>query len=332
MTARADTFARPGPRTPAIPVGALSILALGFGAPSPAVAEPASPAPLLVVRGFSEDEPFVLPQGIAIDSTRGEVLVADTGRHAIEIFNRYGRGLVRFVHTVRRADGSTVDGSPIRLALDAAGRIYVVDLAAPYVDIVDARGRPLGRLTPPPDEGAGNPGAVLVTRSGLVLVAGSGDSGRIHCFDRNGALLRSWGTPGPSPGQLRHVRALAEAPDGSIAVLCADTELAVQRFTAEGRFLDGFARHEIGPGNVSSPSDLIVTGDGRLWVSDELRQTVLVFDNSGRFLRQVGQMGDADGAFLYPSAVACDGRDRLAVLERVGARFQLFRLPEEPQD
>ncbi|MGE5176307.1 MAG: NHL repeat-containing protein [Hyphomicrobiales bacterium] len=311
-------------------IGTLSLIALGPAAAPPAAAEPALLTPTTIVRGFSQDEGFTLPQGIAFDPRTGEIVVADTGRHAIEIFSRSGRGVFRFIHRICREDGTSTDGSPVAVAVDAEGRLYIVDMAASYIDVVDGRGRGIERLTPPAETDAGNPGAVAVTRAGRILVAMSGDAGRIHCFDRDGSLLRSWGTPGPSPGQLRHVRALAEAPDGSIAVLCTDTELAVQRFSAEGTYVDGFARHEIGPGNVSLPSGLVITEDGRLWVSDELRQTVLVFDNSGRFLRQVGQMGDAAGAFLYPSAVASDGRERLAVLERVGARFQLFRLPEEP--
>ncbi|HEX7076856.1 MAG TPA: 6-bladed beta-propeller [Candidatus Eisenbacteria bacterium] len=310
-------------------MGAISMLALGLGAASGVLAEPAPLIPEIVVRGFGDDAPFTLPQGIAIDPTHGEILVADTGRHAVEIFSRSGKPLFRFVHEVRRADGSWVDGSPSGLAAGVDGRIYIVDMAAPYVDVVDGRGRPLSRLEPPAEEGAGNPGAVMITRTGLTLVATSGDTGRIHCFNRDGSFRRSWGTPGPSPGQLRHVRAMAEAKDGSIAVLCTDTQFAVQRFSAEGSYLDGFARHEIGPGNVSLPSGLAITEDGRLWVSDELRQSVQVFDNSGRFLRQLGQMGEANGEFLYPSAVASDGSTRLAVIERVGARFQLFRLPEE---
>lgn len=332
MNLRRESAFRAGSRRVGVPLGALPLLALAIAAPAPSIAAPAPFTPTLVVRGFAPDDPFVLPQGIAIDTARDEILIADTGRHAVEIFNRSGRGLFRFVHTVRRDDGTVVDGSPIEVAVDGGGRIYVVDMAAPYVDVVDGRGRSLDRLTPPAEDGAGNPGAVAITRAGLILVASSGKVGKVHFFNREGALLRSWGTPGPSPGQLRHVRALAEAPDGTIAVLCADTQFAVQRFSAEGNYLDGFARHEIGPGNVSFPSGLVITVDGRLWVSDELRQVVLVFDNSGRFLRQVGQMGDADGAFLYPSAVASDGEDRLAVLERVGARFQLFRLPEEPSE
>jgi DNA-binding beta-propeller fold protein YncE len=136
----------------------------------------------------------------------------------------------------------------------------------------------------------------------------------------------SGGSAGHGPGQLSAITAIAELPDGSIAVACAQTELAVQIFDPTGKYLRGFGRHDIGQGNFSVPSGITATPDGRIWVSDELRQIVQVFNSEGQFLGSLGGGGLAPGEFLYPSALASDGGERLAVAESVGARFQVFSI------
>ncbi len=119
---------------------------------------------------------------------------------------------------------------------------------------------------------------------------------------------------------------IAELAGGNIAVACARTELGVQVFTLSGDFIRGFGRHDIGPGNVSLPSGIAGTADGRIWVTDELRQIVQVFDAEGTFLGAFGGSGLAPGSFLYPSALATDGDSRIAVAERESGRVQILRI------
>jgi hypothetical protein len=88
----------------------------------------------------------------------------------------------------------------------------------------------------------------------------------------------------------------------------------------------GFGVHDIGMGNFSFPSAVASTQDGRIWVSDEIRQVIQVFDSTGQFLGMLGGQGQRPGEFLYPSALACDDGGRLAVTERVGRRLQLLRI------
>jgi DNA-binding beta-propeller fold protein YncE len=284
-------------------------------------------APELVVTGFGKDAPFNVPQAIVLDAARGEILVGNTGNHTIEVFSLGGRPLARYLHRVERDNGSWADGNPIALAVDSAGRVLVADAAAAYVDILDARGRSVGRLQPPIAAGsASGPSAIAVLRSGVILVGMSGETGRIHRFTREYALDGSWGEPGRSPGMLANIRGIAELSDGTIAVLCLDTQFAVQRFTASGEYRNGFGVHEIGPGNVSFPSGITALGNGAVLVSDELRQQIHVFDMEGSVLASLGGGGVRPGEFQYPSALSSDGRSRLAVVERLGARLQLLHL------
>lgn len=283
-------------------------------------------APELVLHGFAADATFKVPRTVALDTARGEILVGNTGAHTIEVFSLSGRPLARYAHRVERRDGTWADGDPTGLAVDSAGRILVVDAAAGYVDVLDGLGRAYARLEPPALPGDGGPGAVTVLRSGEILVGMSGETGRIHRFTREYALDGSWGEAGRAPGHLRNIRGIAEERDGSILVLCPDTELAVQRFSPAGSYLGGFGRHEMGPGNFSVPSGIAVAADGTLYVTDELRHLVVVLDGTGRQIDAIHGGDKGLGLFLYPSALASDGQGRLAVVERGSARLQLLRL------
>ena len=307
--------------TTAVAIAALTALS---AAPAPA----SQPTPELVLHGFTPDARFSVPRAVVLDSARGEILVGDTGNHSVDVFSLLGRPLARYVHRVERRDGTWVDGNPTGLAVDSSGRMLVVDGAASYVDVLDGLGRSYARLEPPvtADSGITSPGAVTVLRSGTILVGMSGDTGRIYRFTREYALDGSWGEAGRSPGQLASVIGIAEEADGRILVLCPDTELAVQRFTADGKFVEGFGRHEIGPGNFSFPSGITIAPDGSLYVTDELRHVVVVMNTAGQQIDAIGGGGPGVGQFEYPSALSSDSQGRLAVVERGTARLQLLRL------
>jgi DNA-binding beta-propeller fold protein YncE len=311
-------------KAPAIPrhaIFAFWVIAMAATASAAVTATPE-----LVVTGFGSDAAFNVPQAVALDAARGEIVVGNTGDHTIEVFTLGGRPLARYVHRVERADGSWADGAPIALAVDSAGRLLVADAYASYVDVLDGRGRSVGRIDVPALQGSPGPGALAVTRRGEILVGMSGETGRVYRFTREYALDGSWGEAGRSPGMLANIRGIAELEDGDVAVLCLDTKFAVQRFSANGTYRNGFGAHEIGPGNVSFPSGITIAGDGAVFVSDELRQTIQVFDKEGLNIATLGGGGSRPGEFQYPSALASDGRSRLAVVERLGARMQLLRL------
>jgi DNA-binding beta-propeller fold protein YncE len=270
---------------------------------------------------------LLAPRGIAFHAARGEVLVANTGRGRIEIFDLDGRRRGHFVHRVPDGAGGLAPGLPVGLAVDGRGHALVVDNQDTAVDVLDFRGRSVARLALAAPGGASQTraGAVAVSPTGDILVAAGGREGRVFRFDRDYRPLGCWGEPGTAPGHLSGITGLAVLPDGRVVVTCAQTEFAVQIFSEAGAYVAGFGVHDIGPGNFSLPSGVTTTRDGRIWVTDEIRQVIHTFDSDGRFLGMVGGGGVAPGQFRYPSALASDGEACLAVTERVGNRFQLLR-------
>jgi DNA-binding beta-propeller fold protein YncE len=279
--------------------------------------------PERVVFGYEEGARFQVPRGVALDPARGELVVANTGEHRIEIFSLTGRPLGRFVHEVTLPDGSTAPGLPHAVAVLPTGRIAINDNLAPNVDIVDRRGHTVATLTLPTSAKAA-PQALAVTPDGGLLVGGPPGDDRVHRFDANLHLIATWGVRGEEPGHLNAISGLVVLPDGRIAVACVQTKLAVQIFSKDGEYLSGFGVHDTGHGNFSLPSGIAATEDGRIWVADEVRQVIQVFDRDGTFLDMIGGFGIAAGDLNYPSALAGDGRNRLAVAERELGRVQIL--------
>lgn len=281
------------------------------------------------VVGWSDGVAFANPRGIAIDPLRGDIAVANTSGHRIEVFSAGGRPRLRFVHGVETREGQRKDGFPSGIVMDRAGRMLVVDNLAPYVDVLNGRGRSVDRIVLPD---SARPVAIAAARDGSVLVAEAGAGGRVHRYDADLAFVRSWGVPGNAAGHLEDIQALAELPDGRVVVVCPRTEFVVQVFTGDGTFVNGFGHIDMGPENFSLPSGVAVTDDGRIWISDEIRQRIQVYQPDGLFLGAVSGGDAGAGDFLYPSAIATDGQRHIAVVERAAGRYRLLRLPTSQEE
>ena len=129
---------------------------------------------------------------------------------------------------------------------------------------------------------------------------------------------------------------VAVSAEGLIAV----TDLMatpVQVFDAEGRFLAGFGKRDIGVENFTSSNACGFDQDGYLFVVDMLRHNVKIFEPSGAFRGFFGgwfspeTRGRGAGEMRYPTAIAFAPDGRVFVAERFGQRVQIFRRrPRDP--
>jgi phage tail-like protein len=109
---------------------------------------------------------------VAVDRA-GNVYIADKGNHRVQKFDCRSQSFI-----VLETDPPFE--SPTHLAIDAAGRLYVVDQDKEYVTLLDREGRVLGRVEYVRDvPGHFKPTAVTVDAEGKLLLA-NGDA--IHRF------------------------------------------------------------------------------------------------------------------------------------------------------
>ena len=305
-----------------------ALLVLGALALSATAADAADGEALrsqLVLWRFADATGFDQPRGVAIDPLDGAIYVANSGQHRIEVFSRKGRALTQFVHRVTGPDGTPRDGTPTALAFDRSGRLLVVDLRSRAVDVLDRRGRSILRLP----ETEGQPNAIAVGGDGTIWVGTTSGESKVHRFSPDYRPLGSWGVEGTEPGRLFGLKALAVLSDGSIAVACERTDLVVQIFAADGTYLRGFGHHDVGEAAFSSPSGLIVTRDGRIWVLDEIRESLQVFDDQGNLIAQQGRPGMGAGEFAHPSSLTYDGGSSIAWCDRDLGRVQVVAVRDE---
>jgi len=79
-----------------------------------------------------------------------------------------------------------------------------------------------------------------------------------------------------------------------------------------------------GPGQFNNPKGIAVDGLGNVFVADSYNHRVLVFESSGRFLRQWGSQGNAAGQFQEPWGIAVDAQGMVYVADTWNHRIQKF--------
>jgi len=269
-----------------------------------------------------------MPLGVTIDPRAGEVILANTGGHKLEIYDMSLRPRGSFAHRVPGPGGELVDGKPKYVTVGPAGRLYIGDQMAPYLDVCDFRGRSIERiLLPAPDDSltTGGAGPVAIAPDGRLFVTSRGEHARVYVYGPDHKLQGSWGETGSEPGKLKAINAIALTPTGEVVIACSQTEKVIQVFDAQGKFLRAFGVHDIGAGNFSNPTGVAVTPDGRIWVVDSIRANLQVFDHAGTVLGGMDG-GDGPGAWLYPSALATDGNGWFAIAEMGGSRLRLLHI------
>jgi sugar lactone lactonase YvrE len=93
------------------------------------------------------------------------------------------------------------------------------------------------------------------------------------------------------------------------------------RLGASGRAGDG-------PTHFNGPTDVVVAGNGDVFVSDGhepvSNNRIVKFSADGRYIKEWGGTGSAPGQFLVPHALALDSQGRLFVADRDNNRIQIF--------
>lgn len=179
--------------------------------------------------------------------------------------------------------------------------------------LFDITGSETGSLVLPTD--------VEVYQSRIYIV----DSGnnQIVVLNKEGKTQFSVGREGQGEGEFQDPVGIGVDHEGLIYV--ADTgNHRIQIFTAEGKYSGAIAVSSGGkpvrPIDVAvdpSTHDIFVTGNNN--------HKVMVFNRSGRLIREWGGNGTETGKFRYPATIAVTRNFDIAVVDVFNTRVQLFQ-------
>ncbi|HET7088519.1 MAG TPA: flippase activity-associated protein Agl23 [Anaerolineae bacterium] len=296
----------------------------------------------------SDEGQFVSPHGVAI-APNGSIYVADSNNHRVVKFDGDGR----FVKAFGTWSGEPPNGDffnpdwnpppgtfyePWDVAAAPDGSVYVADLWNSRIQKFDEDGNFVTMWGGFGDSGQAargtegrfyGPRGVAVGEDGLVYVSDTGNK-RVQVFDGDGKFVAQFGGGGLLDGNLDEPVGIAVTGDGEIVV--ADTwNGRVQVFSADGQplrkwdiagWLD-YTQADFGRSKVGKPY-LTVGPDGRIYVSDQVGNRILVFDASGNYLASFGRFGADDVGFTAPSGLAIDADGNILVVDTGNGRVMVF--------
>ncbi|HEY3400429.1 MAG TPA: NHL repeat-containing protein [Geothrix sp.] len=215
---------------------------------------------------------------------------------------------------------------PLGLAVDVSGRIFVCEAGKGRVSIFTPGWVPAGAL----GQGDGEfqlPNHIQITPDGFVYVVDSLAS-QVKVFGPDGQMARQFGSAGRLAGQFNFPTGLAVTPAGEIFVSDQGNE-RVQVFDATGAFLRKFG----GPlGMLGSNTTfgrvqgLLADAQGRIFLADSFRGVVTIVTPTGTNLGAIGAFGSAPGQLAGPASLVVDRNNRLFVATPGNTRVEIYGL------
>ncbi|MCR8641300.1 Ig-like domain-containing protein [Paenibacillus sp. N1-5-1-14] len=211
--------------------------------------------------------------------------------------------------------------SPSELALDEAGNLYVHN----YYDI--RKYDPAGQEFKFPVEfKADSGGGVAVDRAGNIYLTSSA-KGKVYKYDGSGNKLSEWGRQGSGNGEFNSPGPIVIDSKGSIFVADKQNK-RIQKLDAGGNFITSWTPSEANYYWGASPVNLTVDSFGNVYVAaDDGSKLVLMYDNNGNFIQEIGTMKPANGAdkdwyYSKPVNVQVDKFNNLYLLDSTKKRVQ----------
>lgn len=142
----------------------------------------------------------------------------------------------------------------------------------------------------------------------------------VQVYSRDGKYLFGWGS-----GEGAHHIKIDK--DGNVWTANFKHHI-VQKLTRDGQVLLTLGVRDE-PGNDDThlymPTDMAIASNGDIFVSDGYGNARIVhYTKDGAFVKAWGSMGNSDGKFSIPHAIAIDSQDRIYVADRNNCRVQVY--------
>ena len=157
----------------------------------------------------------------------------------------------------------------------------------------------------------------------IVLLDHSQGSHRVVILNKEGELIKSFGSIGSEDGQFNEPFGVDVDEEGRI-IVCDTYNHRIQVFDNDGSFLHSFGSKGSSEGQFNEPYCGVVDRDGNLVISDGWNHRIQVMDIEGNFIRCFGTKGSGDSQFDFIRGVDVDGEGRIVVCDSENERVSVF--------
>lgn len=181
------------------------------------------------------------------------------------------------------------------------------------------------------------PVGISIAPDGTVYVVDQNNS-RVQKFAADGRFLLQWGSEGSEDGQFGEAGP-SLGPTGIAStneyVWIADTwNHRIQQFRPDGSFVRSWGTFTDTKGDPAAgerlprvfygPRGIAVGPDNSLYITDTGNKRVVIYDQSGKYLRQWGEGGSGESQLDEPIGIAVDTRGEVFVTDTRNSRVQVF--------
>jgi DNA-binding beta-propeller fold protein YncE len=271
------------------------------------------------IAGEKDVEGMMLrPYGVFADADR--IYVTDPGISLLHVFDMKEK---RYFEIRKAGEEDIV--SPIGVAVDKNGEIYLSDSMLKKVFVFDKEGKYLREI------GSSD---LFMRPTGIAI-----DEDRIYVVDtlshqvlvfakKDGKLLFRFGKNGAGTGDFNYPTNIFIGRD-KLLYVTDSLNFRVQIFDRDGKFLSMFGKLGDGSGDFSKPKGIAVDSDGHIYIADAHFDNVQIFDRDGKLLLGFGNTGRREGEMVLPAGIFIDERDRIYVADSYNNRIQIFQYLKE---
>lgn len=274
-------------------------------------------------RVFGEEDSdirMMRPYGVCADSEK--IYVTDPGMSLLHVFDIRDK---KYFTIDRAMENEFI--SPIGVAADKNGDIYLSDSMLRKVFVLDKEGNYLREIGSPD---------LFVRPAGIAI-----DEDRVYVIDthghrvlvfakKDGTHLFSFGKHGTGEGELNYPTNIFTGRN-KLVYITDSMNFRVQIFGRDGNFLSSLGKLGDGSGDFSKPKGVAVDSEGHIYVTDAHFDNVQIFDRDGQLLLYFGNTGSGRGEMVLPAGLYIDEKDRIYAADSYNNRVQIFQYLREKE-
>jgi len=265
---------------------------------------------------------FTWPRGIAVNGD-GEIVVADSSNHRIQVFDGHGEFLRQFGQ-YGQADGE-FDCLAGVCVNKANGQIVIADRYNHRIQIFTSQG---GWIRSFGEEGYWDgqmsyPWGVACAPDGNIFVCDK-ENHRVQVFHPNGTFMYSFGRLGCDDGCFENPHYVSVSEDGDKVVVSDSGNHRIQIFTPTGQHEQTIGREGTLNGQFKYPRGVLFDREGFILVGDSGNNRVQVFRPDGSYYASFMTWGSMEGQVKGIEGLALTADGGVVVCDRENHRIQIM--------